>query len=615
MSSSECRETVMFLKEHNAEAKDLLFNSSGHETRHLKSIAKKLKEKIDEINSADMPFFLSENVDDKLRNEAISEVTFTAQFVEEYFLNFKKDKISFEVLQNKMRNAERIIEAEKQQEEDLTPPPIEENVRRQKRKNSKPKNYEIEVEDSRKTRHKKRNSLDYGDDYSLEKENRENINDSIFGGHDKDEYYNKPANLIEDEKKHERHHSNRRHHKTARKTEKEKEREILEQIENDKKKKKSRKIKYSEERSENNLSDDGNLISGTNKNQEHRMKENFRDMLKTNESINNLVIPTEDINKEKSLLYERLKKEEDNHKGFQEEVDQEIRTLRDKQKKITEKINNQKYDRNYDEPSRYKKQKDLQTLKKKIREINQDFKKVNKNRTNIREKIDIFNDEFYALRKRKAELSQKLSQLDCEKKESLNEKRDLEMQVEFLKHEINDTFNKIEVAKSTSNLAIEKYTEAIEHENNISIDQIRSNLEINEKENFLNFNYETKNRNEEKCRGNNFPSRVDKDSQNKTYAGFEANQNQNPEFMTIFTRKVLNMSANLENPHRIIEEDYHNQVKNTKYNFNEQTFQSSYTDKFKMKVNMTGLETESENALMGLNPENVSRKNDHSYIN
>ena len=95
-SSSECRETVKFLKENNSKLKDILFKSD-YESSKLKSIAKKLKEKIDEINSFDMPFFLSENIDDDLRNEAISEVTFTAQFVEEYFLGFKKGNLTYEV--------------------------------------------------------------------------------------------------------------------------------------------------------------------------------------------------------------------------------------------------------------------------------------------------------------------------------------------------------------------------------------------------------------------------------------------------------------------------------------------------------------------------------------
>ena len=57
--------------------------------------------------------------------------------------------------------------------------------------------------------------------------------------------------------------------------------------------------------------------------------------------------------------------------------------------------------------------------------------------------------------------------------------------------------------------------------------------------------------------------------------------------MTIFTRKVLDMSANIDQPHRIIEQSYHDQIRNTKYNPAQQTYLSSYTEKYKMKMNMS----------------------------
>jgi hypothetical protein len=47
------------------------------------------------------------------------------------------------------------------------------------------------------------------------------------------------------------------------------------------------------------------------------------------------------------------------------------------------------------------------------------------------------------------------------------------------------------------------------------------------------------------------------------------------------------MSANIDQPHRIIEQSYHDQIRNTKYNPAQQTYLSSYTEKYKMKMNMS----------------------------
>ena len=91
------------------------------------------------------------------------------------------------------------------------------------------------------------------------------------------------------------------------------------------------------------------------------------------------------------------------------------------------------------------------------------------------------------------------------------------------------------------------------------------------------------------------------------------------EYMSIFTHKVQALTSEIPNPNKIIEADYIDQLKASRYNPDSQTFLQSYTEKYKMKMNISEYDiNDMSRSYMGAegNLHNVTdNKNDNSKNN